>query len=92
MCAEKEPLDCHRAILVSPALIARGLRVEHILADGSLEPHEATMERLLRQLRLPDQDLFRSKEEIIAEALERQGERIAYVDKDLELQVAKRIP
>jgi len=91
MCAEKEPLECHRAILVSPALIARGLRVEHILADGSLEPHEATMERLLRQLRLPDQDLFRSKEEIIAEALERQGERIAYVDKDLELQVAKRI-
>jgi uncharacterized protein (DUF488 family) len=78
MCAEKEPLECHRTILVAPVLVERGIRVEHILADGSLEEHEATMERLLRKLRLPNQDLFRSREEIIAEALARWGERIAY--------------
>src|SRR5262249_40063791 len=33
MCAEKEPLDCHRTLLVSRALVERGLVVRHILAD-----------------------------------------------------------
>ena len=27
MCAEKEPLDCHRTLLVAPALAARGVAV-----------------------------------------------------------------
>jgi len=92
MCAEKEPLECHRTILIAPALVERGIRVEHILADGSLEPHEVTMERLLRELGLPNQDLFRSREETITEALARQEERIAYVDKSLAVDVAKRVP
>lgn len=53
MCAEKEPLHCHRSLLVAPALAARGVKVAHILADGALEPHEDTMERLLAE---PDPD------------------------------------
>ena len=47
MCAEKEPLDCHRTILVGRSLAERGIAVTHILADGMLEPHDATMDRLL---------------------------------------------
>ena len=39
MCAEKEPLDCHRTLLVARALVERGVAVEHILADGGLEAH-----------------------------------------------------
>ncbi|CAI2717059.1 DUF488 domain-containing protein [Nitrospina watsonii] len=34
MCAEKEPLNCHRAILVSRHLESQGLQVQHILEDG----------------------------------------------------------
>ena len=34
MCAEKEPLECHRALLVAPALVARSVEVAHILAVG----------------------------------------------------------
>jgi uncharacterized protein (DUF488 family) len=37
MCAEKDPLDCHRCILVSPRLGERGIEVQHILSDGALE-------------------------------------------------------
>lgn len=48
MCAEKEPLDCHRTILVSRWLLKKGLQVKHILADGSLEEHEDTLKRLLK--------------------------------------------
>ena len=81
MCAEKEPLECHRTLLVARALAERGTVVEHILADGSLESHEAAMERLLDIVGLPHQDLFKSRDELIAEALVRQEERVAYVQK-----------
>lgn len=46
MCAEKDPLHCHRALLISPALERAGLPVAHILADGSLEPHTDLMKRV----------------------------------------------
>lgn len=39
MCAEKNPLDCHRTHLITPALAARGVEVIHLLADGSRVPH-----------------------------------------------------
>jgi uncharacterized protein (DUF488 family) len=42
MCAEREPLECHRFMLVSPHLVARGVTMRHILADGTIEPHETT--------------------------------------------------
>ena len=80
MCAEKEPLDCHRTILVSRALEADGVPVTHILADGATEPHAATMDRLIDVAGLQRNDLFRSPEEIRAEALRIQEERIAYVE------------
>lgn len=47
LCAEREPLDCHRSILIAPTLIRVGVRVRHILADGSVEDHHQTEERLL---------------------------------------------
>jgi uncharacterized protein (DUF488 family) len=47
MCAEREPLDCHRCLLVARSLAERGLAVGHILHDGSIEPHAATEQRLL---------------------------------------------
>lgn len=78
MCAEKEPLDCHRTILVAPHIEARGLAVAHILDDGTLEKHTATLDRLLRLLDLPDQDLFRSHQEILEDAYRIRGARIAY--------------
>jgi len=39
MCAEKDPLNCHRTHLVTPALVARGVDVQHLLADGSAIEH-----------------------------------------------------
>jgi uncharacterized protein (DUF488 family) len=83
MCAEKEPLDCHRTLLVARALAERGVEVAHILADCSLEPHEAALARLLGVVGLPSQDLFRTREQLIEEALVRQEERIAFVDEGL---------
>ena len=78
MCAEKEPLECHRTLLVAQALTARGLRVDHIHPDGRLEGHTQALERLPDMVGLPREDLFRSNAEILTEALARQEERIAY--------------
>ena len=84
MCAEKEPLDCHRTLLVAPVLAALGIAVSHILADGRLEPHEKTLDRLLEQFDLrPGGDLFQPREELVADALARQARRVAFVSKDM---------
>jgi uncharacterized protein (DUF488 family) len=47
MCAERDPLDCHRCLLIARRLAEGGLAVGHILHDSTIEPHAATEERLL---------------------------------------------
>ena len=79
MCAEREPLECHRTILVSRELEKAGVPVTHILQDGSLEPHRQTMIRLASDLKLTSTDLFRTRDELIEDAYEMQGSRIAYI-------------
>lgn len=81
MCAEKDPLACHRTILVARHLRARGVEVDHILEDGTLESHEVAIGRLLKQLRLREDDMFRSREELMDEAYRMQAERIAYEER-----------
>ena len=85
MCAEKDPIDCHRCILVSPHLRRQGLQVLHILPDGSLEDHAKTEKRLLQLFALGEDDFFRSSQESIARAYKMQGEKIAYREDDLVL-------
>ncbi len=81
-CAEKEPLSCHRTLLVGHELTKRGIPVRHILSDGSIESHENAMTRLLTQLDLlTKDDLFvRSKKrnELISEAISYQTERVGH--------------
>jgi uncharacterized protein (DUF488 family) len=79
MCSEREPLDCHRTLLVAQELAKRGHAVAHILADGSLERHEDTMQRLLDLTRVPRDDLFRSPQDLLADALAVQEQKIVYV-------------
>ena len=55
MCAEKDPLDCHRTVLVSRRLAERGAGVEHLLADGGSRRHIDIEDALLaKNLRAPD--------------------------------------
>ncbi|HKP97834.1 MAG TPA: DUF488 domain-containing protein [Fibrobacteria bacterium] len=78
MCAEKDPLSCHRSILVSKHVANLGVNVHHILEDGKIETQDDALFRLVKKLHLPDQDIFRSTSEIISEAYRIQGERIAH--------------
>lgn len=83
MCSEKDPLECHRTLLVAQTVVAKGLKIAHILADGTLETHELTLSRLLRQMGLPEEDVFGERSELVNVALKKQEHRIAYVDKNL---------
>ena len=83
MCAEKDPLDCHRTLLVARSLVDESVDVDHILADGSAESHHEAMFRLLEKLGMQQTSLLHSTDDLIQEALAKQEQRIAYVDADL---------
>ena len=78
MCSEKEPLDCHRTLLVARVLVEQGIVAKHILADGGLEEHTAAMNRLVDTR---NGELFRTPDEVIDDALTRQAKRVGYVGK-----------
>jgi len=80
MCAEKEPLDCHRTILVCRHLRERGVNIKHILADGSIEDHRQTESRLLKATGL-EPTLFAAgsdESQALEQAYARRAEEIAY--------------
>jgi uncharacterized protein (DUF488 family) len=78
MCAEKDPLTCHRAILVARQLVLRGHELSHLHADGTLESTAALEQRLLAATGVAAADLFRTSGEILAEAYRVQSERAGY--------------
>ena len=81
MCTEKDPLDCHRTVLVARRLADEGVRISHIRADGSIESDGEAIDRLMCQLGMQP-SLFCSRQEQVDEALAEQEARIAYVNAD----------
>jgi len=79
MCAEKEPLDCHRTLLVSRALEGLGASIAHILADGRVETQDQTWSRLIDLTGLSKEDLFHDNAELLARACKVREDKIAYV-------------
>lgn len=95
MCAEKDPITCHRAILVCQHLRCFDISINHILKNGDLQDHKSLEEKLLFkhgfkqfseapqvQLSLFPQNTLLSREECLKEAYKLQGDEIAYVEKE----------
>ncbi len=82
MCSEREPLDCHRCLLIARSLAERGAAIGHILHDGSIEPHGATEIRLLAldEKAVPQAcDLFASgQRDRLAAAYRRRARAVAF--------------
>jgi len=78
LCAEKEPLVCHRSILIGRCLHEKGFDVRHILEDGSLEDHDASLLRLLALHGMQENHLFHTRDELVAIAYEKQAEQIEF--------------
>lgn len=79
LCAEKDPLGCHRAMLICRYMRNSTVHMKHILSNGHLEDH---YELEMRLLRLFNMELFRTKADILDDVYRRQAERIAFSKHD----------
>ena len=85
MCAEKDPITCHRTILICRHMRQYDIEIKHILENGEIENNSEAEKRLMKTLNIPQEqgDLFSSIEERIEKAYDIQGEKIAYTLKTL---------
>lgn len=80
MCAEKEPLQCHRTILICRHLRTHIPRIKHVTADGAIEDHDDAERRLLRMLKIQP-NLFeqeKTQADLIEQAYDRQAKIISH--------------
>src|SRR5205823_2746211 len=89
MCAEREPLECHRTLLVARELTEAETAVDHIHADGHVESHTDAMMRLLRVLGWEEGELLRTRSQVFEDAYAKQEMRVAYVDPQLAEEVGE---
>jgi len=78
MCAEKDPIMCHRMLLICRNLRGNDILIRHILQDGSLEDNRDTEQRIMKSLKIDPADLFSTEEAQIQRAYDIQAEKIAY--------------
>ena len=83
MCAEKEPMDCHRFALVSRGLEANGFQVNHILTDGNLISNKDLENKLVEKYKIEygQCDLFgycKSYEDAVSEIYAKKNLEIGY--------------
>jgi uncharacterized protein (DUF488 family) len=77
MCAERDPLMCHRTILVCRELRSPDLEISHILSDGGIETNVAAEKRLLSITNLRP-DMLHNERDCVEQAYEKQANNIAY--------------
>src|SRR5712691_7474994 len=82
MCAEEDPLQCHRFLMICPALLERGVVPAHIRRGGILESQRDAEDRLLE---LHDRSAFATgslfvseRHPAIEEALQLQAKEFAF--------------
>lgn len=86
MCTEKDPFDCHRAIMVARGFELNGIEVSHILPDGNLLTQAELNKRLLdkyypdrNQMTWPPSEISDlSEEEILVLAYRKRNKDIGY--------------
>lgn len=83
LCAEKDPINCHRTILVCRRIKGPDVTIQHILENGELEPQEDTERRLVKKFGLEQRELFDDETSAVDAAYKLQEERIAYTKPEM---------
>lgn len=87
LCSEEDPLDCHRGLMIAPALVPRGLLPQHVRGDGRVETTAEVESRLLAETKVGDgildglfaADLSAAEhQELLAEAYRLMAQRKAF--------------
>jgi uncharacterized protein (DUF488 family) len=80
LCSERDPLDCHRCLLVGRALVEHSISVSHILDDGRVVSHTDIENKLLEITGRNAEDLFVPRAERLAEAYRERSRKVAFVE------------
>ena len=82
LCAEEDPLHCHRFLLICPAMIERGIAPHHLRRNGVVETHRDAEDRLLQLHGFADvtsDSLFsHGREAALVDALRLQAEQYGF--------------
>ena len=80
MCAEKDPMTCHRSILISNRFrhIYPEIEIKHILESGIIEKQDHLDRRIMDKYDLLQENFFKSYNERRDEAYKKQEREIAY--------------
>ena len=85
MCAEKDPAECHRSIMITRVFSREGFSIKHILSDKSYETQDSIEQRLLdKYFPVPSRNQttlfegFKSDAELIVEAYRRRNTEIGF--------------
>lgn len=83
MCAEKDPIRCHRSIMISRRFFERGLNVIHLMPDGLFKTQEQIEQELLEKF-FPNRDQMtffsdpQSDNTLLSQAYRLQNSEIGY--------------
>jgi uncharacterized protein (DUF488 family) len=82
LCAEEDPLHCHRFLLICPALVQKGALPLHLRRGGAVETHRDAEDRLLQLHGFADvtsDSLFaQGREAALEDAMRLQAEQYAF--------------
>jgi hypothetical protein len=82
MCAEEDPLECHRFLMICPELVRIGIQPSHIRKGSKIESQHAAENRLLEANGLggiASNTLFpQLRSDALEEAYELQASKFAY--------------
>jgi uncharacterized protein (DUF488 family) len=82
MCAEEDPLHCHRFMLICPTVVQRGVLPVHLRRSGQQESHRDAEDRLLQLHGFADvtsDSLFaHGRDSALEDALRMQSEQYAF--------------
>ena len=80
MCSERDPLDCHRCLLVGRALTQHGVRVNHILDNGNIVSQNQIEDKLLELSGRNADDFFAPRAERLATAYRERARKVAFAE------------
>lgn len=79
MCTEKDPIDCHRFVLVSRNIEKElGIGIDHVLADGTIEKTASLEDRMVKKAGLQIDMFNPTREPMVEQAYGIIGAQIAY--------------
>lgn len=80
MCSERNPLDCHRCLLVGRALKHAGVAAEHIADEGERLTQDDIEARLMAMANKFNTDMFAGEAQLLTDAYRDRARRVAYAE------------